>query len=178
MISKEKEFRIPPRLDDALAKKMCEANTMCWRWEGKVAMRAEDRKAQVQRKEKEEREEKEAQRRAAAVKAAEEWATKARDIEKESAEGSKKQPEVLKEGVEGSKKLADAPKEVSSGAFGVSALVASLGVPLAKLADLAMLKTLGGRPRSRQRRMWVPMHHLNEGYEGWSPQDYHRFLSW
>ena len=42
-----KEFRIPPRLDDALAKKMHEASTMCQHWEGEVVMRAEDRKAQA-----------------------------------------------------------------------------------------------------------------------------------
>ena len=118
---------------------------MCRRWEGKVTMCAEDRKVQAQRKEREEREEKEAQRRAATVKAAEEWAAKARDVEKESAEGSKKQPEVLKEGVEGSKKPADAPKEVSSGAFGISTLVAFLGEPSAKASRSSDAQDSGGK---------------------------------
>ena len=124
---------------------MREANTMCRCWEGEVAMRAEDCKAQAQRKEKEEREENKAQRRAATVKVAEEWAVKARDIEKELVEGSKKQPEVSKEGVGGSKKLADALKEVSSGVFGIGALVASLGEPLAKASGSSDAQDSGGK---------------------------------
>ena len=145
VISKAKEFGIPSHLDDALTKKMCKANTMCRRWEGEVAMHAEDCKAQAQKKEKEEREEKEAQRRAATVKVAEEWAVKARDVEKELAEGSKKQLEVLKERVEGSKKPVDAPKEASSGAFSVGTLVASLGEPSAKASGSSDAQDSGGK---------------------------------
>ena len=140
-----KKFGIPPRLNDALTKKMRKANTMCRRWEGEVAMRAEDRKVQAQRKKKEERKEKEAQRRAATVKVAEEQAVKARDVEKESAEDSKKQPEVSKEGVEGSKKPADALKEASSGAFGIGALVVSIGEPLAKASGSSNAQDSGGK---------------------------------
>lgn len=142
-------------------------------------MYAKDHKVQAQRKEKEEREEKEAQRKAATVKVAKESAMnlKARDVKKESVEGLKKQPKGSKEEVEGSKKPMDAPKEALSGVFGVGALVASLGELSAKASGSSNTEDSGGKTVVSPHQMWVPMHHLIEGYKGWLHQDYHRFLS-
>ena len=47
--------------------------------------------------------------------------------------------------MEGSKKPADAPKEVSSGAFGVGALVVSLGEPSVKASRSSDTQDSGGK---------------------------------